>query len=147
VRSQNWTSTERSVGSIPQRRVAIDPAAVPIVPPVRSVPRLTRVTAIGFLRLPSAGDPSPTPGRIGAMCCWAAGLGLAGVLLAIRALAAILGEVPEWYEPVVVTAGAAGIALTVAAFLAVHRRRLPWALLTAATTALLANLILILSAP
>jgi hypothetical protein len=61
-------------------------------------------------------------------------------------VAIIMGSAPGWFEPVVVTVGLAGIALTSAAFAAIHRQRVPWRLLTAATVTLLANLTLALIA-
>jgi hypothetical protein len=44
--------------------------------------------------------------------------------------------VANWFEPTITTAGLVGIGLTAAAFAAVHRRRLPWAMLGAATVML-----------
>lgn len=150
MRTENSTSTERNAGAIPQRRVTADPPAGPAPsgtaePRPRVAPRSATAPVIPLFRMPSAGDPAPSPGRIAAMCGWAAGLGLVGAFLAIRALVALFGPVPGWYEPVVITDGVVGLALTVAAFLAVHRTKLPWYLLAAATAALGVNLIAVLA--
>jgi len=152
VRIENSTSTERNAGTIPQRRVTADPSAGPAPDGAadarpRVAPRPAAAPATPFFRIPSTGDPTPPAGRIVAMCGWAAALGLVGVFLAIRALVALVGSVPGWYEPVVTADGVVGIALTVAAFLAVHREKLPWYLLSAATATLGVNLIAVLTGP
>ena len=88
-------------------------------------------------RLPAHRDPEPDPARLVGLCSWTAALGLLGLAIAGRASVAILtGAVPGWFEPLVVTMGVVGITLTAAAFLAIHRRHLPWLLLTAATVTL-----------
>jgi hypothetical protein len=81
------------------------------------------------------------------LCAWAAALGLIGLPIAGRSsVAIILGSAPGWFEPVVVVVGLTGIAMTSAAFAAIHRERVPWRLLTAATVTLLVNLALVLIA-
>jgi hypothetical protein len=97
-------------------------------------------------RLPGRHDPAPHPGRLAGVCTWAAGLGLLGLPVAGRSSVAILTHAaPAWFEPVVVTIGMLGIAVTVAGFAAIHRRWLPWHLLTAGTGLLAANLLLTLT--
>jgi hypothetical protein len=101
------------------------------------------VATIGYrlresFRLPAHQDPEPDPGRLVGLCSWAAALGLLGLPVAGRAWVAFHTEaVPGWFEPLVVTMGVVGITLTAAAFLAIHRRHLPWLLLTAATATLI----------
>jgi hypothetical protein len=95
----------------------------------------------GGIRLPAPDDPAPGLGRMLGVCAWAAALGVVGLAVAARALVALLGdEAPGWYEPTVLAGGVAGLALTAAAFLAVHHAWLPWALLSAATVPLVVNL-------
>ncbi|HYN94026.1 MAG TPA: hypothetical protein VES42_09285 [Pilimelia sp.] len=95
----------------------------------------------GALRLPGPDDPAPTAGRLLGMCAWAAALTMVGLAVAARAMVAMLtGHAPDWYEPTVIAAGLAGMALTAAAFLSVHRPWLPWVLLAAATVPLVINL-------
>lgn len=77
------------------------------------------------------------------MSAWAAALGLSGLAVGAHAMAAIVtGSAPGWFEPVVVPTGLLGITLTAAAFLAVHRRLLPWLLLGAGAVALVAVVLL-----
>jgi hypothetical protein len=81
------------------------------------------------------------------MCAWAAVLGLVGLVVAARALWAIMsGLAPGWFEPAAIGAGLVGIGLTVAGFTAIHRRYLPWALLTAASAALAATMVMLINA-
>jgi hypothetical protein len=71
------------------------------------------------------------------VCAWAAVLGVIGLVVGARGLIAILMKAsPGWYEPAMIGVGVVGIGLTVGAFMTVHRRRLPYALLTAATAVL-----------
>jgi hypothetical protein len=88
-------------------------------------------------RLPAGNEPAPQTGRMLGVCAWATLLGFVGVGIALRALVALLaGDAPGWFEPTITTVGMLGIALTTAAFTAVHRARLPWALLGTATVLL-----------
>lgn len=94
-------------------------------------------------RLPGSDDPSPPTGKLVAMCAWATGLGLVGVLVATRALLAMWrNNPPTWYEPSFIAIGLAGIGLTVGAFMSIQRRRLPWIMLTLATIPLIASIVL-----
>jgi hypothetical protein len=77
------------------------------------------------------------------VCGWAAVLGGLGLVIGIRGfIGDLMGFAPGWYEPTMIVTGAVGIGLTVGAFVMVHRRRLPYALLGAATGVLLIALIL-----
>ncbi|HZN73826.1 MAG TPA: hypothetical protein VFC00_19335 [Micromonosporaceae bacterium] len=137
MRTQESVSTK-----IPHRRASELPAPAQPAPTHRIA-----AEAVPLFRLPSAGDPAPPVERVGALCGWAAGLGLVGTFIAVRAFVAFFGVVPGWYQPAVVGVGVLGMALTVGAFLAVHQQRLPWWLLSGATAALAANLLLVFSAP
>jgi hypothetical protein len=71
------------------------------------------------------------------VCGWAAVLGTLGLVVGVRGFIADLMEAtPGWYEPVMIGVGLVGILLTVGAFATVHRRRLPYLLLSAATVVL-----------
>jgi hypothetical protein len=50
--------------------------------------------------------------------------------------------VPGWYVPVLALLGMVSVALSVGAFLSIHRRVLPWLLLLAATLPLAADILL-----
>jgi len=90
-----------------------------------------------FFRFPAADDPNPGTPRLLAMSVYAALLGLAGVGVGARGLvSSIGGGVPGWYVPVLAAAGLVSVALSVGAFLSIHRRVLPWLLLLAAATPL-----------
>lgn len=99
---------------------------------------LSRRGVASLFRLPGANDPAPASGRMIGLCGWATALGLAGLAVALRGLVAIIaGTAPFWYEPVVISLGLLGILLTVAGFLSIQWRRVPWVLLAAATVPLL----------
>lgn len=109
-------------------------------PPARTLARAAAGQVRTNLRLPDRETQAPHPVRLAGICAWAALLGLAGLLVAARvAVAIIAGTSPGWYEPAVVAVGVLGIALTACAFAAVHRPRVPWLLLTAATLPLMAG--------
>lgn len=92
-------------------------------------------------KLPDRDIPVPHPIRLFGICAWAAGLGLFGLAVAGRSSVAIVtGSAPGWFEPVVVSVGVAGILVTAATFVAIHRRWLPWLLLAAGTGLLVSNL-------
>jgi hypothetical protein len=97
-------------------------------------------------RLTASEEPAPQPGRIAAVCGWAAGLGVTGLLVGAMALLRIwFGDNAGWYQPTVIIVGLAGIVCTIGALASVHRYRLPWFLLAAASTALLTALALTIS--
>jgi hypothetical protein len=87
--------------------------------------------------------PEPRLRQLMGVCAWAAVLGGIGLVVGVRGLIGVLtANPPGWYEPAVSVVGLTGIALTVAAFLTVQRRSLPFALLGAATAVLAVALIL-----
>jgi len=89
-----------------------------------------------MFRFPAADDPAPGIRKVLFMSLYASGLGLAGVGVGVRGLLSTLGGVPGWYVPVLVILGLISVALTVGAFLSVHRRLLPYLLLLAAAVPL-----------
>jgi hypothetical protein len=94
-----------------------------------------------------ARETPPTGGRLLAICGWAAVLDLIGVAIGIRGLVALLaGHAPGWYLPSLLISGAAGIALTAAAFLSVRHRQTPWILLGGGTAALVCSAVFTASA-
>ncbi|MDP9799689.1 hypothetical protein J2S43_008201 [Catenuloplanes nepalensis] len=104
--------------------------------------RRAPVTGPAF-RMPAETDPEPSTRRLLTLSCWAGTLALLGLAVAVRGLAALLTDTAGgWHEPATVACGVTGIAFPVAAFLSVHRRRLPWIMLATATTALLASTLL-----
>ncbi|MFI7541593.1 hypothetical protein [Actinoplanes sp. NPDC049599] len=96
-----------------------------------------------FFRFPGVDDPAPGTRRLLAMSVYASLLGLAGVGIGIRGLVSqIGGGVPGWYVPVLAFLGMVSVALSVGAFLSIHRRVLPWALLLGAALPLIADIML-----
>lgn len=86
--------------------------------------------------------PEPRLRQLMGVCGWAAVLGGISLIVTLRGLFGVItGNPPGWYEPSAVIVGLTGIALTVAAFVTVHRRRLPWMLLSAASVFLIAAMI------
>jgi hypothetical protein len=59
--------------------------------------------------------------------------------VALRAFVGLVTVPADWYAPAVISIGLVGITATIGAFASVHRPRLPWALLTIGTAALLAG--------
>jgi hypothetical protein len=96
-----------------------------------------------YFRFPAADDPTPGTARVLIMSLYGALLGLGGVGVGLRGLVSVIGGgVPGWYVPVLALVGLIGVALTVAAFLSVHRRFLPWGLLVAAAGPLTGDILL-----
>lgn len=94
-------------------------------------------------RLPGSDDPAPPTSKLIAMCAWASGLGLIGLLVATRAVLAMWrGDPASWYEPSFIAVGLVGIGLTVGAFMSIQRRRPPWIMLALATIPLIASIVL-----
>jgi hypothetical protein len=90
-----------------------------------------------FFRFPAADDPNPGTGRLLAMSLYSALLGLAGVGVGARGLVSTIGGgVPGWYVPVLAFAGMLSVALSVGAYLSIHRPALPWLLLFTAAAPL-----------
>ena len=89
---------------------------------------------------PTSGDlavvdqPQPRLRQLMGVCGWAAVLGTIGLVIAVRGfIGDLMGIAPGWYEPSMIIVGIAGIGLTVSAFVTVHRPKLPYTLLGAAS--------------
>ena len=96
-----------------------------------------------LFRFPTPDDPAPGTRRLLAMSLYASLLGLAGVGIGIRGLVSqIGGGAPGWYVPVLAFLGMVSVALSVGAFLSIHRRVLPWVLLLSAALPLIADIML-----
>ena len=97
-----------------------------------------------LFRFPAADDPAPATARLLAMSLYAAGLGLSGVGVGVRALITVVGGAPFWYVPVLTFLGLLSVTLAVGSFLSIHRPILPWLLLPAATVPLIVDILLAL---
>ena len=96
-----------------------------------------------YFRFPAADDPAPGTLRLLTMSVYASLLGLAGVGIGIRGMVSLIGGgVPGWYVPVLAFLGMVSVALSVGAFLSIHRRRLPWLLLAGAAVPLIVDIML-----
>ena len=82
-----------------------------------------------LFRLPTSDDPAPGIRRVLAMSLYAAVLGLAGAGVGIRGLVSTIGGgVPGWYVPMLVFLGLFSVVLSMAGFLSIHRKILPYVL-------------------
>lgn len=100
-------------------------------------PRAVFVEHESLFRFPAADDPDPGTARLLGMSIYATLLGLAGLGVGARGLvSSIGGGVPGWYVPSLGIGGMLSVALSVAAFLSIHRPMLPWMLLFAAAVPL-----------
>ncbi|GGQ76699.1 hypothetical protein [Couchioplanes azureus] len=96
-----------------------------------------------LFRFPAADDPAPGTRRLLGMSIYSALLGLAGVGVGVRGLLSqIGGGVPGWYTWVLAFLGMVSVALSVGAFLSIHRRLLPWLLLISAAVPLIVDVML-----
>jgi hypothetical protein len=117
----------------------------PRTPAQRAAARLRRAAGTagrladelgGLFRLPGEKDPAPPPRRIAGICAWAAGLGIVGLIAGLLAVIAMLAGAGSWYPPTILIIGIGGILCTIGALASVHRRRLPWVMLGAASAAM-----------
>jgi len=127
--------------TVPPQAIAVDDV------PVESTDSwLATHTIAPAIRVPRP-DQGPRLRHIAAACGWAALLGVIGLAIAIRGFVGVqVGDGASWYEPAILTTGTLGIGATVAAFLTVSRRRVPWILLGLASVALVVGMILTIAA-
>jgi len=113
---------------------------------VAADPGLDSVEADTFFRFPAADDPNPGTWRLLTMSLYTALLGLGGFGVGVRGLvASIGGEAPGWFVPALAAGGLLSVALTVGAFLSIHRLLLPWVFMFAAALPLGAAVLLAVS--
>ncbi|WP_250000936.1 hypothetical protein [Actinoplanes sp. M2I2] len=86
-----------------------------------------------LFRFPAPDDPAPSTARLLTMAGGAALLGFVTLGVGARAFATVLGGAPFWYVPTLALFALLSLALTVGAFLSIHRAFLPWVLLVCAT--------------
>jgi len=99
-----------------------------------------------YFRFPAAQDPDPGTWRLLTMSVYTALLGLGGFGVGVRGLvASIGGEAPGWYVPALAAGGLLSVALTVGAYLSIHRLLLPWVFMFAAALPLAAAVLLAVS--
>ena len=97
-------------------------------------------------RFPAADDPRPGSRRLLAMSLYASMLGT--LILAVAAhtvLSVMVGSAPGWPPAALSVAWLSSVVLVIAAFLSIHRRRLPWVLLLGSTLPLTATVAIALS--
>ena len=94
-----------------------------------------RAVSVRF-RLPRADDPTPGSRRLAGVCAWAGALGSGGILIGLRVLVTLFAVDGGWYRPTILFIGLIGVLATVGAFASVHRRRMPWIMLSIGTAAL-----------
>ena len=85
-----------------------------------------------LFRFPAPDDPAPSTARLLTMAGGAALVGFGAVFAGVLAFITVVGGAPFWYVPVLALFGLVSVALTVAAFLSIHRPVLPWLLLLCA---------------
>jgi hypothetical protein len=97
-------------------------------------------------RLPRPDDPAPTSARIAGICGWAAGLGITGMIAGLIAVVPMIAGADSWYFPTMLAIGLGGLLCTIGALASVHRHRLPWVMLSAASAALVSAFAVALTA-
>jgi hypothetical protein len=137
------TSTGTATPSVPTARSA-NGAANGTVPGAAPRPTGTpRWIAQAAGRRPRVEPPEPRLRQLIGVCGWAAVLGGIGLVIGIRGLFGVLaGDPPSWYEPAAIVAGGLGIALTIGAFLTVHRTKAPWIMLLASSVSLATTMVM-----
>ncbi|HEX6075595.1 MAG TPA: hypothetical protein VFZ32_10075 [Micromonosporaceae bacterium] len=75
------------------------------------------------------------------LCAWAAAVTLLGIAVGLWVMIRLMSYgTPEWYEPVIVLTGLAGVGLEIAAFVNVDKGTLPWALMGGSTFVLFVSI-------
>jgi hypothetical protein len=91
---------------------------------------------------PRFSPPEPRLRQLMGVCGWAAVLGGVGLMVGIRGFVGVLaGRTPSWYEPSIGALGLFGIALSIGAYLTVHRTRAPWIMLIFSSASLVAAMV------
>ena len=95
-----------------------------------------------LFRFPAPDDPAPGPTRLLTLAGLAALLGFGLVGVGALAFVTLLGGAPFWYVPTLALFGLLSIALTIGAFLSIHRAFLPWLLLACAAGPLTVDILI-----
>ncbi|SDT69380.1 hypothetical protein [Actinoplanes derwentensis] len=93
-----------------------------------------------IFRFPAPDDPAPGDAQILIIAAYGTALGICGMAAGLYSVVAVFGGAPGWYLPALAGLTMASVGPVVAAFLALHRRALPWLLLLAAAPPMAANL-------
>jgi hypothetical protein len=128
VRS-NWTKIVRSNWA---QAAVLSPVAARLS---RLPSQQEALDVLAELRMPGTPDPDVRLRRLLGVCAWSALLGFVGLIIGIRIVFGIFTEMPLWYWTLTFLLGIPGIAATVASFATLHKGRLPWKLLRAASAA------------
>jgi uncharacterized membrane protein len=101
------------------------------------------------LRLHTAEHEPPSPRRILGLTLWAASVIFIGLIPAghLVVSAAFQSFISPWYPVTAVSLGILGLILITSAFASIHRARLPWSLMTIATSLLAANVAMVYLLP
>lgn len=81
--------------------------------------------------------------RLIGVSAWALALGSAGFVLGVVAMIRMMTAVPMWFEPTFGGVGVIGLVLSIAAFVTVRFRRVPWLLLGGSTVAFVIGVVLL----
>jgi hypothetical protein len=126
-----------------QKSAVDSPVSQPSVTNTTPEPAAGLSSVTGAFRRPVVPRRGPKLRTLAALAGWAAAIGVIGLVVGVRGLIAILvGKIPSWYEPTLITMGLVGIALAAAAFLTVQHRHLPWILLGTSSGVLIASIVI-----
>lgn len=100
---------------------------------------------IPLFRFPAPDDPAPGDAQMLIIASYGTVLGLCGMAAGLYSVVAVFSGAPGWYLPALAALTAASVGPVVAAFLALHRRALPWLLLLAAAPPMAGNLYVAMS--
>lgn len=81
--------------------------------------------------------------RLMGISVWGLFLASAGLVLGGIALFRLMGDMPDWFEPVFAGTGVFGLALIIAGFVTVKYRLVPWLLLSASSVTLAVGVVLL----
>ncbi len=88
-------------------------------------------------RMPGTPDPKARIRQLVGVAVWATVLACGGLVVGLRVVFGLFTSAPTWYALTICVIGLFGITCTIAAFASVHRRRMPWLSLAAATVTLI----------